>query len=160
MTDTPAILYLVTATGAPPYTGVATPLLAEGDGSSPPNYAFQSIPRVNSAPVSTINPMPTTANPAAIGNAVAPFTVTPSDAPISGLTLPGKMRLTYPAYQIANGTTAQVGQVLVNYVGGNSLSAPTAALLPGTIDDWIYISGTVAPHVSNPQGSVTILIQQ
>jgi hypothetical protein len=95
-----------------------------------------------------------------IGAAVPPFTVLTTDGAITGLTLPGKMRIQFPLYQIGTASTPNVGQVQINYAGGNSLTAPTAMMLPGETDDWIVVTGTTAPHVSCPAGSVQIVIQQ
>jgi hypothetical protein len=122
------------------------------------NLAYQMIPRVNGGMVTQSNPLP-----AAIGQVgpAAPIqNVTTASASMSGLALPGRLQVCYPAYQLANGTTAQVGQVLINWAGGNALTAPTAALLPGQTSDWVWIGGTVSPTVCNPQGNAQLLVQQ
>lgn len=143
-----AILTDVAATAA----GGATAALQSAGNASLATTATQTTATAT-ALAGYLNTAPT------IGNAVTPFAATTADQAISGLTLPGKFRITYPAYQIGT-TTPNTGQIQINYAGGNSLTAPTGAMLPGAVDDWIHIAGSTAPHVSITTGTATILIQQ
>lgn len=94
-----------------------------------------------------------------IGATPVPFTATSSDLQLTGLSLPGKIRITYPLYQLGT-VVPNAGQVQINYGGGNSVTSPTGVLLPGQIDDWVLIPSTTAPHVSVTSGTGQILIQQ
>lgn len=108
-------------------------------------------------------PSPTSVPPPSSGaapvravNSVALFTATTGDQAMTGLTLPGKYRITNPQYIIGT-TTINLVPLLVNYYGGNACTSPSVSLSPGQIDDWIYQASTTIPHVCVPSGTLSII---